>query len=323
MEYLKSMVANRDAVTADTVITYDLPVNPVSHIAVDIEAALAVAYTPATIANFGAIFDKVEILFKGSSIISLTGMDLLAYSALITGKPAFPINRNSAVLSEQTMRFLIPFGRGLYNPLECFPAVRRGEFTLKLDYAASFTNIGSLDATITAVELPGATPAGFLKCTSISKTPIVGDNDVDLPIGNPIIGIEVFSTTVPTTTAKTTTVDKTKLLVDNVEHYLHDVRWPELREEFKRRANLADSRVDHTHRSDLAAAYTQFQATDEMNFTENWGREYGYIDFDPLNDGSFALLTEGKSRVWLKINAGDTNVLRINPIELIKVAPGA
>ncbi len=323
MEYLKSLLANREAVTADTVIIYDLPVNPVSHINIDIEAALSAAYTPGTLANVGAIFDKVDVLFKGTSIVSLSGLDLMAYGAMRTRNFSPFLNRNVAVAAEEVFRFIIPFGRKLYNPLECFPAVRRGEFQLRLDYASSFTNITSLDATITTVELMGANPERFLKATTLSKTPVVGDNDIDLPLGNKICELLVFGTTVPTTTAKTASVDKLKLLVDNVEKFLHDVHWPELAYEFLKKLGANDTMWDHLHRENLAGAYTQNANTDKEAMSEELLRQYGMVDFDPLGDGQYYLETESAGRVWARVNAGDTNPIRIIPVEVIEVKAAA
>lgn len=315
MEYLKSLLANREAVTADTVITYDLPVNPLSHINIDIEAKQSVVNVPATVANIGAIFDKVEVLFKGTNIVSLVGGDLLAYGALTMGKRWPILNRRLQALSENVFRFTIPFGRYPYSAVECFPAVRRGELQLRLDYASAFTNIESLDVTVTTTEIMGAAPSQFLKATTLSKTPVVGDNDIDLPIGNRIVNVLLFSTTVPATTLKTTTVDKTKLLIDNVEMYFHDVRWPELALEYARAVGM--DQTFHTH------SHLETAATTEEDSSENvWFEQYGLMDFDPLRNDKYLLETEGKARVWLRVNAGDTNTIRVIPTEIIQVAKG-
>jgi len=318
-EYLKSMLANREAVVADTVITYDLPINPVSFIDVDIEPALSAAYTQATMANLGAIFDKVEVLFKGSSIVSLSGADLLAYGAMVLGRFPPVLNRDNGSASEQVVRFRIPFGRYPFSAVECFPAVRKGELQLKLDYAAAFTAITGLDITITTCELPGAAPKQFLKATTLSKTPVVGDNDIDLPIGNKILALLLYSGTIPITTAKTTTVDRVKLLVDNFEHYLHEVRWPSLNFDVYNTLGKDGTWFDHTHRENLATAYTQNAETEDLNIKDQLLAYYGLIDFDPLRNDQYLLVTEGKGRIWLRITAGDTGAIRVIPIEIIEL----
>jgi len=319
MEFLKSILANREAVTADTVVTYDLPVNPLSAINIDVELKLSTAFTAATKANIAAIFDKAEVIFKGTSIVSLNGADLLAYNAMITGRD-FPIlNRDLATASEQVARFRIPFGRYPFSQVECFPAVRRGELQLKLDYASSFTAIESLDLTITTIELMGASPKQFLKATTLSKTPVVGDNDVDLPMGNKLLSLLLFGTTVPLTTAKTSTIDLVKLLVDNVETYLHQIRWPELNFAVYEVLGMNDTLFDHTHRENTATAYTQNATTAGKNLADQFFHQYGLIDFDPLRNDAYLFDTAGKGRIWVRVTAGDTGALRIIPVEIIEL----
>jgi len=323
MEYLKSMLANREAVTADTVITYDLPVNPLSFLDLDVEAALSAAYTQGLFTNIGAIFDKVEVLFKGTSILSLSGADLLAYNAVVTGRFPPVLNRQVNVAAEQIFRFRIPFGRYPYSQVECFPAVRRGELQLRLDYASSFTNVTSLDLTITTCELMGAAPKQFLKATTLSKTPVVGDNDVDLPIGNKMIGLLLFGTTVPAGTAKTTTIDKVKLLIDNMESYLHEVRWATLNHAIYEILGKDQVDSDHTHKENAATAYTQDAATAVRNPIDAPLGQYGYIDFDPNRNDRYLLETAGKGRLWLRVTAGDTNAIRVIPVEIIELGAAA
>jgi len=322
MEYLKSMLANRESVTADTVVTYDLPVNPLSFVDIDIEAALSAAYTQATLANLAAIFDRIEVLFKGTSMISLTGADLLAFSATLIGRFPPILNRLVSAASEIIARFRIPFGRYPYATVEAFPAVRKGELQLRLDYASAFTNITSLDAVITTCELPGATPKQFIKATTLSKTPVVGDNDIDLPLGNQILGLLIYSATVPAGAAKTTTVDKTKLLVENVEKYLHEVRWAVLNQRVYEILGKDTTDFDHTHRENVAGAYAQNAETEERTIIDQFLANYGLVDFDPLRNDAYLLETADRSRIWLRINAGDTGAIRVVPMEIIKVAAG-
>jgi hypothetical protein len=312
VKFLKSLLANREAVVADTVITYDLPVNPLSMVHIDVEAKQSVVNVPATQANIGAIFDKVEVLFKGSSVISLSGLDLLAYGSLLMGKRAPILNRRLEALSENVYRFSIPFGRIPYGPDECFPAVRRGELQLRLDYASAFTNIESLDAVITTIELPEAAPARFLKATTLAKTLVVGANDIDLPLGNRLLGLLLFSTTVPTTTLKTTTVDLLKLLVDNVEQYSHEIRWPELAFEFMRKIGMDQPNHTHTHVETAGS-------TEEDSVEDVWFKQFGLLDFDPLVDGSFLLETAGSGRVWVRITGGDAAAARVIPVEIMEL----
>lgn len=323
MEYLKSLLTNRKTINVATVESLDLPVNPVSHIDIDLEGVLNTAYTQATIANFGAVFTRLEVLYKGTSIVSLSGMDLIAYCAALQGSFAPVINRLLSAASVMVCRIRIPFGRYCYDPEECFPAVRRGDLVLRITYAGSLTNLASVTHTITTTELMGATPKQFMKATSIAVTPVVGDNDVDLPLGNKVAGLVMFSTTVPAGTASTTSVDLVKILRDNVEHYMHQVRWPVLNQKFYEMLGWNQASIDHIHRENTATAYTQNANTTEKVHSEEPFSQYGYIDFDPLKNNTYLMDTAGAGRIWLRITGGDTNVLRVIPIEIIEVPAAA
>ena len=51
--------------------------------------------------------------------------------------------------------------------------------------------------------------------------------------------------------------------------------------------------------------------------------QYGYVDFDPLRDGSFSLETAGAASLDLDMDSDvSTGTVRVMPIELVKV-PGA
>lgn len=319
MKFLKSLLSNRRAIVAGTVETIDLPVNPVSHIDIDIEATLAAAGVQATIANWAAALAFIEVLYKGTSVVAMTGADLLAYTASLWGRFAPIINRDRLVAAVQAFRFRIPFGRYPYSGVECFPSVRRGDLQLRITYQAAFVNLVTLAHTITTTELPGATPKQFLKGTTLALTPVVGDNDIDLPIGNRIYGMVCFSTTVPAGVAVVTSFDLVKLLRDNTEEFFHQVRWPCLNQKLYERIGCMGPDVDHIHHFDLAAVPAVGAPTFEEDTREEPFAHYGFMDFDPLRDDSYFLDTVGAGRIWLRVTAGDANPIRVLPMELIEV----
>ena len=67
MEFIQSIMAHNEAVTLGTVVTYDLPVNPLSHSLLTIigeRKALDTSFigNPMTLAG---VFKKIEVLYKG------------------------------------------------------------------------------------------------------------------------------------------------------------------------------------------------------------------------------------------------------------------
>lgn len=322
--YIKSVLSSERAVVAGEQVTYDLPVNPLSYIDLRITALQNALNTLTDPTDFLGYITSVEVLWRGSSIVSLSLRDLASLVAAVTGY--WPDLQNHGNLANQRISVVwkIPFGRRLYWAQELLPPVRRGELQLRLTYAATFTDAASLIEHIETVEIPDAAPVRFLKYTTFPKTPTVaGDHDVDLPIGNPIIGTLLFSTTVPAGTAETTSIDALKLLVDNVEFFQSLTRWEEMHADFLKRAGAALARIwNHQHMYDptLAAAN---QTTDRAQGATFDLRQYGYLDYDPLVDPemAYALITAGRARVHLRISADDTAAIRVLPIEMIAITP--
>jgi hypothetical protein len=217
----------------------------------------------------------------------------------------------------------IPFTRFLYSLIEAFPATRKGELQLQITYAAAQTGIDTVIAQIETVELLDATPTQFLKFTTQTKTPSsTGWHDVDLPIGNDILGALLYSSTVPTGASFNASIGQIKLLVDNVEFGYSFANWESVHGEL-----LFDRPhlwlAEHFHRlvpnTSAAEMDTGFQQEDDTLV-----QRYAFMDYDPLRDGSYAIKTSGHSRVNLRINQEPTaDAIRVLPVELIRVGQAA
>jgi hypothetical protein len=310
--FTHSVQADSVSITAGTVTQLDLPVQPISHLLITLDCLNAT--NMASLANLAATISRLEVLFQNSPIISLSGADLLALSiAMLKGHTLQEnfINTDNAVRSAT---LIVPFGRQLYNVQECFPRTTRGDFRLRIDWAASFTNLDTLTLSVTSVELPGATPDRFLRATTLSATPsATGDFDIDIPLGNTLLALLLWGTTIPTGTTATKTIQEVTLLVNDKSEYYHTVPVEPLHAAMGFRAG-DDHRYDaHFHAesgTDTAAA--EWDDGELSNYT--------MLDLDPTGDGQFALETAQLSDLKLRIDAGDTNPVRVIPIELVAAA---
>jgi len=319
MEFLRSVLAQDESVTVSTRVTYDLPVNPLSHILMTLKCAndTGTLTNYSTIAALLAQITSISVEFKGSALLSLSFKDLAILSQLLTGRPLGQTNLVSVNNDVRAVTVPIPFGRRLYNPKECFPAVRRGDLRLVIDYAAAQTGIDTLIAQIETVELLGAEPDRFIKATTISKTLTSGiGNDIDLPIGNPIIGCLLFGTTTPTGAVYTATIDKVKVLVDNMESHYSEANWETIHNEFMARYPQGIQNALHLHAlgGTGAASDPTFGVENDSDIAEG----YAYLNFDPADDDFYLLDTVGKSRVHLRLTAGASDAARVIPVELIE-----
>jgi hypothetical protein len=215
----------------------------------------------------------------------------------------------------------LSFSRRPFWMNEGFPASRAGELQIRYTPAATFTGVDGTSLQVETEEILDAQFSRFLKYTTLSRTPTAtGESDVDLPIGNPYTGILLFGTTAPAAAAVTASMREVRILIDNQEAFVPRTRWDALHQNYRGLAGLAGWLVEHTHLENTATAYTQNATTLAMISGVTVDNLYGFLDFDPLRDGSYILPTEGRSSVKLRINADVADAQRIIPIELISVA---
>lgn len=316
-DFLRSVLAQKEAITASTVITYDLPVNPLSAIFLTFAwrdgSALGNAGDP--VADLLSFLQKIEVLYKGQAIISASGADLAFMATRLLRRPLAMVNLVDAAAEEHWLTIPITFGRRAYDPKYAFPASKRGELQLQITYPAAVGTVDSPKALIETVELFDTTPSHYLKYTTISKTPsAAGEHDVDLPIGHRILGIGFFATQVPTGVLASRDIDWFKLLVDNSETRYSKSNWESFWTEDQIIQGYDPVQQRHTH--------AQAANTDVVTGMQLYGivgpARYAFIDLDPLGDETYVLDTAGRSRVHLHINANTTfTAIRILPVEIL------
>lgn len=322
MEFLHSVLAQNETVTAGTVVSYDLPVNPLSFILCTLRFQQNKADVQLDWDNVDAMISRLEVLYKGSAIFSANGSDIEALNAMMFGYVPWINNRLGDDNEYTFFTFLIPLGRILYSPREAFPRSTRGELILQITYASSFTDIDGVSAQFETVELPEASPERFLRVTTLSVTPsAAGELDVELPIGNLLSAVLFFGTTVPLADANTQTLTYGQLLRDNKRIYFSHTNFECWRQLAALRYQPPIAHGYHIHQLD-SAAYAQYMDTTVVKYRNDRTIQHLFWDFDPLRDDTFLLDTKGASDLVARVYAGDTNALRVLPCELVSAAEG-
>jgi len=319
--FLRSRIVQDEAVTAAAAVrTDDLPVNPLSVILLTLRYRVTAAFAPASIANILGILSNVAVVYKGQNIITGSLADLAAVYYYLSGFfPQQGRRSDAAAAARGWITVPILLGRKPWDSKECFPAVRRGELQLQTTPAAAFTALDNVTLQIETLELLDATPERFLKYTTFSKTPTVaGEHDMDLPIGNPILDIVLFSTTVPTDAAELVSINQAKLLLDNVEYGYALTNWESMKGH-----EALDTVADWQSAELTSRLAAGAPAGDAATEAAEWGtaflRQYAHLPMGPRGMEDHWLITEGRARVHLRIDAGDTNAVRMLPIEVLAV----
>jgi hypothetical protein len=325
--YLRSIVSDFQTLTASADITpIDLPVNPLSHLILTLKHTKNVAAQVTSLGNLmmgiiGQITD-VSIRHRGENIIQGTLTDLMVMNALVTGQTPVVGDFAQADNQEQFVSIMLSLARKPYSHHEGFPATQRGNLRFHMTAGAISSLYDAAVWALEAVELIEDEPTQFLKYTTQTRTiAATGRQRIPLPIGNDLLGILLFDPNDEIDSTVTYAYDKVKLLKDNVEQYFAESNWESIREVMTRRVPNWMLAFGHVHA--LAAADTE-TGEEQVKVADRPPVQYGFLDFDPLGDGSFSLETRGASSLDLDLNAGvaGSAVVRSLPLELVPV-PGA
>jgi len=161
-----------------------------------------------------------------------------------------------------------------------------------------------------------------LKYTTLTRSlAATGRQRVPLPIGNELLGVQLFDPSDEIDTGAAYAFGKVKILKDNVEQYFAESNWESIREASERRAPGYHLAWGHVHAQ--AAADTSV-GEETLLVADRPPLQYGYLDFDPLKDGSFSLETDGAASLDLDMNSDvSSGTVRIIPVELVNVGGAA
>jgi len=324
-QILRTTLIPDEAVAADGVANYDLPVNPLSAILLTVKA-LNESVALDTYSALAALLNMVtnlNVRYRGATIIDGSLSDLAVVMAALTQWQPYQLNRESVDNQVRSLTVPICFGRFPYDPMECFPATRRGDLVLQLTRDIAVAGADALVLQAETIELLDAEPARFTKITTQAPPAFAaGQNFVELPIGNRLLGVLLRGFNVPDAADYQASYGQVALLVDNVEVIYSETNWETLHGELIRKVP-AFALTEHRHSFvgvAAAAAGVTRQQEDDIGLLEN----YALLDLDPLRDGSYALDTRGAAQVRLRImaDAADATASRALPIELVETTTG-
>jgi hypothetical protein len=325
-QILRTTLIADEAVAADGIANYDLPVNPLSVVLITVKALNldpAPVSTYSRIAQLLAMIPNLNIRYRGATIIDGSLTDLAVAMAALTGWHPLGLNAESADNQVRAVTVPICLGRVPYDPMECFPATRRGDLVLQLNRDIANLSHDGLVLQAETIELLDAEPERFCKITTQSPPAFVaGQNFVELPIGNHLLGLILQSFNVPDAADYQASFGAIALLVDNVEVIWSETNWETLHGELARRI-IPERFAGHRHNVNVAAVATDTPSAEEET-ANSLLENYALMDLDPLKNGQYAIDTTGASQVRLRVtsDAADATQSRMLPIELVKTTTG-
>lgn len=295
MVFLHELSVPERALAAGDNGPFDLPVNPVSFLLLHLRADCAVGAVD--FQQLLSHFTSIIVQFKGTQIISMSGVDLARMVMKLWGKGLNIENFNAVAPALISLTLPIPFTRKPYWSKEAFPATRRGEFNITVTRSTSLVNIANPVFSIEGVQLLEAEPQQFLKIVTLSKNIVAGDADMELPIGNPLLGLQIFAPTAMGNTPISETIRRLRFQLDNVEYDYSDTAF------------------------DVVRSIGFFRGSDSNDYSAipSQVRNYAYLDFDPMLDDAFMVDTEGRASVKLRFVPDVGGLVRVQPIELVRL----
>ena len=320
-QFIRSILQANVAVAADGELVYDLPVNPLSAVLLHIsplnETSTIGQYS--LIAGLLSAVDSVRITHKGVTVVAYNGYDL-AMVAMLWHRMS--IWQSNAIETDDDRRSLvlpILFGRKAFDPTECFPISRKGELQMAVDWDIADTAFDGLRVSIETIELPDATPDYVQKVTTLAQTfAAVGQNDIDLPIGNDIRAILLWGTTSFAGAAPAPTLGQLSVYKDNRQIGFTASDWEVLRGDLGLAGVPYPPTFEHIH--SVNAAGVGREDTLEPQTVLDKAAYYALLNFDPNHDDMYTLETEGASRVHVRSVAEAAEAVRALPIEKVPVA---
>lgn len=295
MKFISSNIL-KDHTWATEVKEIDLPVNPISHLIITLMGFNAT--DESTLAEILGFLNKVTVSHKGKSIINLESEDLFALNCFLLGSAPVLTQSIATDNVSQSLSLIVPMGRSLFNPAECLPATKKGELKLYLDCTVPATTFDNGVINVQCVELPEASPEHYLKSClmNVAAPGATGDNDVDLPMGNVIAGIMLWTTTAFQTSSNTQGIDEARVLINNSEF-----------------GYVSGKLLSHIGQSILnIPQLTRVPKASGELITQH----YCYLDYDPVKDNNYLIDTSGISSFKVRLTMGVDEASKVFCVEL-------
>lgn len=322
--FLHSVAVQEKAVSADGTEVFDLAVNPLSVVLLNIRPLndTGVLSNFARALQLAGSLTGIRILHRGASVFNMRGRDALALNWARHGMFPREANGDDTDNERRCLQLPIMLGRHAYDGDSCFPSTIRGELTMELDVDVASTGFDGFRYSVETIELLGAKPSHFERKISISRTfGATGLQDFPLPTGNIVRGLLLFGTTAFGGAAPAPSWGRVKTMLDNQEVGFTSVDFEsalQLGQLMGRDVTcLAQS---HQHRVDATGGATEQTTNSVQTPSENDGlANYAYLDFDPTRDDEHSIDTSGSSNWLIRSDVETADACRVIQVEKVSV----
>lgn len=324
MAILRQVLVPRTAEGAAAVRTRFIPPMPLSHLVFTVIGDMAASFDPQTRDTLLIdTINRLTVFVEGDAVVSVRPQELMMLNHHQWMHQSQSFNQESTNATHRTAAsLLIPFGRKMYWPEECLPAFAPGQVELQYDLPAVPAAMATRTIQVDAVYLPDAQPTRWVRYRDIVRaTNVVGFvNDLSLPVAHQLVAILLRGNTPANASASLGTIEQIRILGDDRDVVVQQSDWYSLWADSPFRAGTRW--IDpHDHVENTAGAYTQNAETRYEQFdstaTDIVSPLFAFLDLDPNHDGAHLLDTTQFNTLTLRVDAGQTDEIRIVPINLV------
>lgn len=316
--FIHSILAVDQAVAIDGELLWDLPVNPLSALLLKISPLndTAVITNYKFLEGLLAAIVKLRVSHRGASVIDASGVDLAALAMLYHRIPCWQFGNDETDNVRRCVVLPVLFGRRPWLARECFPETKKGELQMAVTFDVLASGYDTLRISIETIELPEASPEVVQKVTTLAQTfAAVGQQDVDLPIGNVIRGLLLWGNTGFSGASPAPSWGQVSVLRDNTQIYYSAT-------DFEVAGALAGLLgcpwpPDMRHVHSVNAAGAAREDTLEPKVGATLVDQYVLLPFDVDGTDEYAMDTSGAGRVNVRGLAESADAVRVLPIERV------
>lgn len=305
----------------DGSVRMEMSVNPLSVIYIRLRALNSTG----TLANFQDYFklasalDKVELTYRGQSIISMSGQDIVSLNWLRWG--IVPEEANPNNITGERREIIIPLILGSlpYDTASAFPATKRGDLILTLTIDDADTGYTGIEYSVDTLELLSARPKEFERRLTLTRTNTsTGNNDLDLVPRLPNRGLLLFGTTGFAGANPVPSFSQIRVLLDNQEMWYTGTDWAVL-QSLPQMWGRHRSWLNHKHTVNAAGAGVEETTSTAQGAALDF-QNYVYVDFDVTRDDKYTLDTSDATRFQLRHIALTADAVRCMQMEVVPVS---
>lgn len=307
---------NRFAVGgADVDIVVNMPTLPLSGVLITLDYQVAAANTTDIISNLLQAIRILNFRYRGTTIWSLRGDDLLRVSRALVGSRSQVERTAYTAAVRRLVTLWLPFGYSLGHPTMCFPKVEKGSTELVLSMATAPTGYNTGRVTVDVLQLPNASPSSFFRCTTIADTPAAtGNKDYDLPRSGPILGCGIVVTNSEPGSALAD-IEDAKILAQFQDYGYSLIGANAMRALQYASDGPGLDGIEFGVLSNIAGAYTQFALTGSPVTLNSVLSNFSYLNCDWQQDQQYAIDGRKFNDLKLRLNFNTAAACRILPVE--------